>query len=415
MRLFFIGMKKGYGMKGISRGWGNWMDGKWLYISYLAYILIAGIATAQGVFAGPKVYVPGGRPYIDYNNFMIFKYSFFHLIQGKDIYQLFPGDQWDLYKYSPGFALCFGLLAWLPNPIGLLCWNLINALCLFAGIRLLPGLDDQKKSWILWLCLLEMLLSLQNAQSNGLMAGLIILAFALAERSKYFLSTLCIVFSFYIKLYGGLAFVLYLFYPNKLRIFGWSLFWMLLFAALPLVVVDAHQLAFLYRSWLKLLLDDRSASLGLSVMGLLQSWFHWNVSKNILTLAGMLLFVLPLIHIRHYKDPAFRLLYLASVLIWMVIFNHKAESPTFIIVMSGIGIWYFSQPPDLFNRVLMILAFFLISMSVSDLVPSVIRNGIVRPYGIKAVMGVVIWGKIVYELLFLRYKRAPPGEIPKLI
>src|SRR6202012_2541034 len=134
-----------------------------------------------------------------YNNFRIFKFSFYHLIQGKDIYQLFPNDHWDLYKYSPGFALCFGLLSWMPDTIGLLLWNLINSLCLFAGIRLLPGLNAEKKSWILLFCLLEMLLSIQNTQSNGLMAGLIILAFALAEKEKYFWSTPIVVFMFFIK------------------------------------------------------------------------------------------------------------------------------------------------------------------------------------------------------------------------
>ncbi|HEY4063455.1 MAG TPA: glycosyltransferase family 87 protein [Puia sp.] len=385
-----------------------------LHIALFAYVLITLIATAQGLFAGPKIYVPGGRPYIDYNNYRIFKFSFFHLLQGKDIYQLFPEDHWDLYKYSPGFALGMGLLAKLPDSIGLLLWNAINALCLFAGIRLLPGLDDRKKAWILLFCLLEMLLSIQNTQSNGLMAGLTILGFALAERSKYFLSTLCLVFSFYIKIYGALAFILYLFYPGKLRLAGWSLFWMLFFAVLPLVAVDAHQLAFLYRSWLNLLLNDRSASIGLSVMGLLESWFHWSPSKNGITLAGLVLLLLPLIHIRQYKDYSFRLLYLASLLIWMVIFNHKAESPTFIIVMSGIGIWYFSQRPDPLNRVLLALAFLLICMSVSDLVPSSIRSGFVRPYGIKAVMAIVIWCKILYEQLTLRYKPLPLAEIPQV-
>ena len=241
----------------------------------------------QGLFAGPKVYVPGGQPYITYNNYRIFKYSFFHLVQRKDIYQLFPEDHWDLYKYSPGFALCFGLLSWMPDTIGLLLWNGINSLCLFAGIRMLPGLDDEKKSWILLFSLLEMLLSIQNTQSNGLMAGLIVLAFALAERGKYFWSTLCIVFSFYIKIYGALAFIFYLFYPGKLRLMGWSLFWMVVFALLPLLVVNMHQLVFLYRSWGDLLLHYRTASIGLSVMGLLETWWRPDPSKNIVSLTGI--------------------------------------------------------------------------------------------------------------------------------
>lgn len=383
---------------------------KSLSIVFFAYVLISLIAATQGLLAGPKIYVPGGRPYIDYNNFRIFKFSFYHLIQGRDIYQLFPDDHWDLYKYSPAFALCFGLLSWMPDVIGLVLWNLINAFCLFAGIRLLPGLTDEKKSWILLFCLLEMLLSIQNTQSNGLMAGLVVLAFALAERRQYVLSTLCIVFSFYIKIYGALAFVFYLFYPGKLRLMGWSIFWMVFFAILPLAVVNGAQLVFLYKSWLHLLMNDRSASVGLSVMGLLETWFRWNISKNAVALAGIVLFLLPLIHVRKYKDLTFRLLYLASVLIWMVIFNHKAESPTFIIVTSGIGIWYFSQRPGTLNLVLLILSFLLISMSVSDLVPAPVRNGFVRPYGIKAVMGIVVWFRILYEQLSLRYKPALVNE-----
>ena len=372
---------------------------KSLQIALLAYIAIAVIAAAQGLFAGPKVYVPGGRPYIDYNNFRIFKFSFYHLIQGKDIYQLFPDDHWDLYKYSPGFALCFGLLSWLPDPIGLLLWNLINSLCLFAGIRLLPGLNNEKKAWILLLCLLEMLLSIQNTQSNGLMAGLTVLGFAFAERRNYLLSTLCIVFSFYIKIYGAVAFIFYLWYPGKWKLAAWSIWWMLLFALLPLLVVSGHQLLFLYQSWLHLLLNDRSASIGLSVMGLLESWFQLAAVKNIITAAGAALFLVPLLRWRLYQDLSFRLLYLASALIWMVIFNHKAESPTYIIVMAGIGIWYFSRDRGRLDRVLLVLSFLLICMSVSDLVPAGIRNGFIRPYGIKAVMAIVIWGKIVFEQL----------------
>jgi hypothetical protein len=189
---------------------------------------------------------------------------------------------------------------------------------------------------------------------------------------------------------------------------------MVLLAILPVVVVGPHQLIFLYQSWLNLLLNDHSASVGLSVMGLMESWLHLDVSKNGVALAGLVLFLLPLIHIRRYKDYAFRLLYLSSVLLWIIIFNHKAESPTFVIATAGIGIWYFFQKPTRLNLVLLILSFSLISMSVSDLVPSYIRSEFVKPYGIKAVMPVVIWCKILYGQILLRYQPAPFMEIPAL-
>jgi hypothetical protein len=385
-----------------------WSD-KNLPILLFAYILISLIATIQGISHGPKVYAPGTRPYTDYNNYVIFKYSFTHLLHNQDIYQYFPEDHWDLYKYSPGFSVFFGLFSWLPDPVGLFIWNLINTLSLFLGIKMLRGLDNKRKSWILLLSLPELLLSIQNSQSNGLMAGLIILAFALAERSKYFLSAFCIVFSVYIKLFGILAFVFYLFYPPKTRLAAYSIFWMVFMAALPLVVVSPHQLSFIYSSWLHLLQGDHTASIGLSVMGLMESWFQLTFSKNMVALAGLLLFSLPLIRIRQYKDYYFRLLYLASALIWIVIFNHKAESPTFIIAISGIGIWYFSQVPSTVNTILVILSFCLITLSVSDLVPTHVKHEIVQHYSIKAVMPIVIWCKILYEQLTLRYQ---PRRLP---
>ena len=72
-----------------------------------------------------------------------------------------------------------------------------------------------------------------------------------------------------------------------------------------------------------------------------------------------------------------------------------------------LGIWYFSQRPDPLNRVLLIASFLLITMSVSDLVPAPIRNGFIRPYGIKAVMAIAVWCKIVYEQITLSYKPLP--------
>jgi len=43
---------------------------------------------------------------------------------------------------------------------------------------------------------------------------------------------------------------------------------------------------------------------------------------------------------------------------------------------------------------------------VSDLVPAPVRNEFIRPYNIKAVMGIVVWFTLLYEQLLLRYKPA---------
>jgi hypothetical protein len=231
-----------------------------LSILYWPMLVISVIAAAQGLLAGPKIYVPGGRPYIDYNNFRIFKFSFYHLVQGRDIYQLFPDDHWDLYKYSPGFALCFGLLSWMPDTIGLFLWNLINSLCLVCRRKAFAGLDDEKKSWILLFCLLEMLLSIQNTQSNGLMAGAGSAGLCAGGAPQLFsVNPLHCFLVLYKTLWRiGIHFLSVLSRQaaaDRLVDF--------LDGVVCLAAAGGRQrspTAFLYRSWLHLLVNDRSAS-----------------------------------------------------------------------------------------------------------------------------------------------------------
>ena len=51
------------------------------------------------------------------------------------------------------------------------------------------------------------------------------------------------------------------------------------------------------------------------------------------------------------------MLLLASIMIWVVIFNHRAESPTFIIAITGVALWYYAQQQKPENYVLLVLAF----------------------------------------------------------
>ncbi len=381
---------------------GFW-NSKKIQLLFYGYILIAVAIGLQSVLLGLKTFNNGSILYTQYNNYVIFKYAYLHLVEHKDLYQLYPAEYWDLYKYSPAFALFFGLFAWLPDPVGLILWNLLNIILFFTGIKLLPRLNDNRKSWILLFCLPELILSTQNSQSNALIAGLIIIAFTLLERSKFFLAALCIVFTVYIKIFGVVAFALFLFYPGKIKLAFYTVFWMFLLAILPIVVVDFNQLLFLYKSWLHLLANDHSVSIGLSAMGILQSWFRLVDSKNIVMLAGILLFCIPLFHISRFKDFHFRILVLSSILLWIVIFNHKAESSTFIIAMSGIGAWYFSQQKNTLNLVLLVLAFIFTALVSTDLCPGFLKEKFIKPYDIKALFPLIIWLKITFDLISLRY------------
>jgi hypothetical protein len=181
----------------------------------IVYILLSIITSTHLLFIHDKTFEEDGRKYTYYNNYKIFKHSFYHLNGNKDLYQLYPDEQWGLFKYSPAFSLLFGIFAVFPDFIGLNLWNMLNALILLMAVYYLPNTDIRIKGAILLTCLVELITSMQNSQSNALIAGLLILAFGSLERRQNWLSALFIVLSVCIKLFGIFGFLLFLLYPGK--------------------------------------------------------------------------------------------------------------------------------------------------------------------------------------------------------
>jgi hypothetical protein len=340
-----------------------------------------------------------------YNNFLTFKYSFIHLINYKDIYIYHPQDHWDLFKYSPAFAVFMGLLAYLPNILGLILWNMINFVPLFFALKYLLRTTVQFKALILWFIIIELMTSVQNAQSNGLTLALMLFGFVFLEKKNPLCASFFLVLSISIKLFGIVAFVLFLFYPDKLKFIMWSIIWIVIFAILPLIFISPDQLLFTYKSWFRLLTTDYSESIGLSVMGWLRTWFGVQLSSNLIIIIGGILLLIPLIKYKQWNDYLFRLLYFSFILIWVIIFNYKAESPTFVIAMCGIGIWYFSQEKTTLNLSIAVIAFILTSLSSTDLFPHYLREHLVAPYVLKAFPSILIWSILFYQLLFNKYKK----------
>jgi len=344
------------------------------------------------------------------HNFVVFRNSFFDLINYKDLYASSEG----IFKYSPTFALLMAPFSLLPYWAGVLIWNLLNALCLFIGVKALPHLSDRLKSLILLYSLIELTTSVQNAQSNALIVGLILCAFTLLEKEKYSLSALCIVMTVYIKPFGLIAFVLFIFYPGKRRFIIWLTVWMLLFFLVPLMVINDHQLVNLYKSWFTLLKADHTSSNGLSIFGWLQTWFGINANKYLLTIAGFLLLCLPVMRIDRYKEYLFRLGFLSSILVWTVIFNHRAESPTFIIAVVGISLWYFSSRRSLPKDIVIVAVFILTQLSQTDVFPLRIKKDLFMAFNLKVFPCIVAWFYIVVELsLTAKFSKTVDEQVNK--
>ena len=102
-------------------------------------------------------------------NFLLFRGAFQRLVGGENLYATTP--DYSGYLYSPTFAVLFAPFALPPPLFGLLLWNAANAFTLAGAVaRLLP---PRAAAVALGVAFLDVVRSLQNSQSNALMAGLI--------------------------------------------------------------------------------------------------------------------------------------------------------------------------------------------------------------------------------------------------
>jgi hypothetical protein len=358
------------------------------------YLLLAVIASLQQWWL-----VRPGDPYTHYNNYVIFRQSFYHLIGQQDLYVERLGEHWDFFRYSPSFALAFGAVAWMPDVIGLLLWNALNAVTLYLAWVTLPVRSERMKLAAGWFVAIELMTALQNAQSNALIAGLLILAFNSLERKRIAQATLLIVAAAFIKVFGLVALALGIFYPGKKKFVLSAALWATALALLPLIVVSPEQLVRLYGSWGRLLATDYAGSTGLSLMAWLQTWFGIDAPKRVVALVGLAILVLPLSFVRRYDDLPFRLLFLCDILIWVVIFNHKAESSSYIIAVSGVALWFFARETSRLDTLLLVLTFVFTTLSPTDVFPRSVSAAFFVPYVIKVVPCVLIWAKITFDLV----------------
>lgn len=274
-------------------------------------------------------------------NFEIFRTAARHLVSGQDLYAEYPAEHTDRFKYSPTFALLFQPFAWLPWPLALLCWNLLNALLLFVALeRILPPRRAQLAQGLL---LLEVLRGMQNAQSNALVAALIVLAFVAMERRHSWRAALAVMLGVCVKIFPLAALTFAIARRRAIRTGVAAAATGAALVALPLVLLSPAALAAQYVSWRGVESTDAQQR-WFSAMELLHrtgvSIPNWPIQ-----LVGTLALLAPLALRRERWDEArFRLLYLCSLLLYVVLFNHQAERASYLIAFAGATIWFASEP-----------------------------------------------------------------------
>lgn len=309
------------------RLFGRFLASEWTWLAF--YVLVAVVATDICVVRRC-------------NNFLIFRAAFEHFVAGRDMYAAYPIEHADLYKYSPTFALLFAPFARLPYATSLLSWNLLNVGLIFQAIRI--TLPEGQRLEAIQLTGIGLVTTIDGTQSNGLVVALMVLAFGALERKRLVSAALAIAIGALIKLFPLCAAALAVPRTDRRRFALIGLGVGVSLVAMPLVFTDVHTLAMQYRSWYAMGTVD-AHDRGASVMRLLHVAVGYEGPNWPVQLVGTMLLLLPLfVHRERWSDPDFRRGFLASLLVYSVIFNHKAEQPSFVIAVVGLAIWYAVSP-----------------------------------------------------------------------
>ena len=316
-----------------------------LYILAILFISLRNLTLPWG-----DLFADGGN-YSHYNNYIIFKQSFFHLLQHKDLYIHYPLEQYDLFKYPPTFALLFAPFSLLPDLLGYTLWTTLNMMLPIFAISRISDIANLGKILFSILLLLEGFTSALNSQSNGLVLGLLLLAFVAMQRGRVTQAVIFIWLTAFIKLFGVLFFAMLWVFPNgfKKSLIRIPTVFALLFL-LPWPILGWNGLLNQYHWMFNLLAHDHGYFVKYSVMGWLQQWFGLRPDKNLILFVGLCLQVLPFLFLffkqklwllgslqrmDHLQLTRWQFLYAGSWLLWMVIFNHMAESATYVIAVGG--------------------------------------------------------------------------------
>jgi hypothetical protein len=174
--------------------------------------------------------------------------------------------------------------------------------------------------------------------------------------------------------------------------------WLVGLGLLPVAFVGASQVLWLYERWGTLMAADQAAHTGVSVMGLVENWSGASAPKTLVGFISLALTLLPLVRFRAYSSRTYRMVFLAALLVWMVIFNHKAEPNTFVIAVAGVAVWYLAQPSTRLRNWLALLVFVLTCLSTTAVFPTVLRRSLIQPYSLRVLPCLLVWIAAVVEL-----------------
>ncbi|MET3875405.1 glycosyltransferase 87 family protein [Chitinophaga sp. OAE865] len=344
------------------------------------------------------------------NNYLIFKDVFFHVIHQQPLYIPYPADYYDVNLYGPVFSIVIAPFAGLDTSLGAILWSLSGSAVLFYAIRQLP-LTRMQQNIILLLCSMELMGAASWFQMNQFIGAFIILTFTHIIKGKELWAAFFIVLGTLTKFYGIVGLAFFFFSPNPKRFIGSLFLWGAVMFALPMIISSPQYIIQCYFDWYAALVHKNELNEGANILfqdisagGFIKRVFHLpGLSNNVVLIPAIVLFLLQYTRLSDRYNSRYRLYILCSTLMFPVLFSTSSESPTYIIAIPAVCIWYVMQPYTRWNNIFMFFAIVLISFSHSDVVTPWVRRNIAMPYAVKAFPCLVLWLMIAYDIYTRKY------------
>lgn len=350
------------------------------------FLLSAAVVSAQRVTLGKhRVY-------------LLYRAAFYDLLAGRNLYADRSADYLDYFRYSPTFALLFAPFAVVPVALGVLLWYTLNAVALFLALRAL--LPERAAKIAQVIVLADLVRSMQSSQMNALLAALMIAACLAFQRGQPGPGALAVNLGAFAKIFPAMAGVFALLSPRRVRAIGLLTVTAAVLLALPALVTGPAELVRQYRWWMDI--GPGESKPWFSLMDALNVWTGTTWPVLPVQLAGVALLLLPVALRRDaWRDAGFQTLLLASLLVFSVLFNHRAETPSYVIAAAGIAVFFAAFPRTRLHLFVLVLYLLLATVGTSDLTPKAVREGLLEPWRVKVIPLIVAF--VVMQIELMRY------------
>jgi hypothetical protein len=242
------------------------------------------------------------------------------------------------------------------------------------------------------------------------------LSYVLVEKENDIWATLFIAAGLLVKIYGVAGIAFFWFSKHKLKFALSFIFWLAVLFCLPMLISSPAFIVQSYKDWYHSLVEknaqnvnaaDENLMQDISVMGMIRRIGKTELSNLYVIAPAAILYALPFLRIKQYSQATFRTSYLCLAMIGVVIFSSSAESSTFVLAVTAIGVWYVIQDGKsrALNNALLALVILLTSLSATDLFPRYVREHWILPYSLKALPCFIVWCVLLCQLLFKDYTK----------